>query len=481
MRFHCVFAGRCALHIVLLIGGLQVSLPVYGQQIVGVPGNTLGAQSPLSAGASQRPFRGLFGPRKTSRPVTQQLDLTASLFGLRNQLINGPGTTGNSPFQNSWNAAGGNTLLRYSAVLPGVSVSAYGATAAHYYVGYRSPLQMSYSGGVGATTYVGKAKRTTVAGSQTVAYVPFFGYYPYTGLLPNQPAEIPVSVPNNHYAAGPGTSLALHTNLRISHTLGRRTSASAYYSMDRTTYSNNPDFLWQTLGVSYHHGLTRNSSLRLGYWYRDGLGESSGGGGVWAPGALDNHTIDVGIDYARSLSPWRRTTIAFGTGSTLARRLNDFEGVVAGSQAPMSLYVTGFVAVNREVGRTWNVRGTYNRFMSYVPGFNAPFFNDAVSVGTGGAVGRRVTMSAQLSGSRGSVGLAPRGTSAQTYGNQFWAYTATAQAQYALSRHWAAFASYAYYNYLFGPVVTLPVGLPGRSGRQSIYGGLTLWLPIFSR
>ena len=44
---------------------------------------------------------------------------------------------------------------------------------------------------------------------------------------------------------------------------------------------------------------------------------------------------------------------------------------------PLTFYITGFAAINRELGRTWNVRATYNRSVNYVPGFVAPFFNNA--------------------------------------------------------------------------------------------------------
>jgi hypothetical protein len=150
-------------------------------------------------------------------------------------------------------------------------------------------------------------------------------------------------------------------------------------------------------------------------------------------------------------------------------------------EGPFSLYVTGFAAIHREIGRSWNARGTYRRSIGYVPGFSDAFLSDAATAGIGGNIGPRLTVNGTVSGSRGSVGLAPSGISASQYGNDFWAYTAWATANYGLARHWALYASYVYYNYLFGSAVALPSGMSRATGRQSIIGGLTTWWPVFRR
>jgi hypothetical protein len=248
--------------------------------------------------------------------------------------------------------------------------------------------------------------------------------------------------------------------------------------MNRVSIADAQNLSHHTAGISYTRGFTRNSSFRLGYAYQDG----AYGSGT-DPSTLNrgNHNINVGLDYARALSPWRRTKVTFGSGSSLARRLDTAQDPAASSDHPLTLYITGFAAISRELGRSWNVRGTYTRSMSYVPGFADPFFSDGVSLWSAGALGRRTSVSAQLSGSRGSVGLAPSGTSASDFGNNFWAYTATARAQYAITRHIAAFANYVYYNYAFGGAVSLPTDLLRATGRQSIQAGLTTLLPILRR
>jgi hypothetical protein len=475
MLSHPKIGGRRAVHVVLLLGGLQAPASVYGQQTVGVPGNPLGAQSPLVAPASQRPFRGIFGPRKTTSTTTHQLDLRAAVYGLRSQIAGQSAQIpGDIQFQKGSNALGASAVLDYSAVLSNVSLSAYGSTVANYYVDFDDPVQMSYAGGIGVTGQFGK---TTVSANQSVQYTPFYGLYPYAGLLPVAPADVPVAVPHDHYAAGPGNSLGLVSYARASRTIGRRSSVSGFFTLNRTTFSNDPDYVSNLAGFTYSHGLTRHSSFRAGYSYQDG----SYGPHATAVGLQGNHNIDVGIDYGRALSPWRRTTISFGTGSTLTQRLDDPSNAPVPADTPLTFYITGFAAINRELGRTWNVRATYNRSVSYVPGFVAPFFSDGVSAAAGGALGSRLTVSLQASGTRGSVGLPPSDVSASQYGNNMWAYTASGTAQYGLGRHFALYATYVYWDYLFGHSVSLPAGLLPDSGRQSIQGGLTTWWPLFRR
>jgi hypothetical protein len=344
---------------------------------------------------------------------------------------------------------------------------------------------MSYAGGVGASTTLGT--RTTISGSQTFSYAPFFGFFPFAGLLPTAPADLVVNLPNDQYAVAPEKSIGMATNVTVSRTLSRRTSLGGFYTLNRVTFTNSPDLNNQAAGITVSHGLTRNSSLRLGYAFRNGaysavpFNPALPPGGVIVSSNETTHDIDAGIDYARALSPWRRTTLTFGTGSSLVRRLAETQQPNAPSSRSLTLWVNGFVAVNREVGRSWNLLGTFRRSVSYVPGFSNPFFSDAVSAAANGALARRLSVSGQVSGSRGSVGLAPKGTSGQNYGNSFWAYSGSAVAQYALGRRFAAYANYVYYNYAFGAAVGLPTGVQQASGRHSVQGGITTWVPLLRR
>jgi hypothetical protein len=60
----------------------------------------------------------------------------------------------------------------------------------------------------------------------------------------------------------------------------------------------------------------------------------------------------------------------------------------------------------------------------------------------------------------------------------FDSYTASYQLRWALARCCATVASYSYYSYRLEGV-TLPSGLPQRSGTSGFRVGMSIWLPLY--
>ena len=79
------------------------------------------------------------------------------------------------------------------------------------------------------------------------------------------------------------------------------------------------------------------------------------------------HDIDVGVDYARPLSLTRRTTLDFGTGSSVVTMPTLDLGQEAGATETQVRFV-GDVGVTHEMGRTWRLRLGYNRGVGFAGG-----------------------------------------------------------------------------------------------------------------
>jgi hypothetical protein len=85
---------------------------------------------------------------------------------------------------------------------------------------------------------------------------------------------------------------------------------------------------------------------------------------------------------------------------------------------------------------------------------------------------RRIDLTASGSYAFGSFPLA--GTTDSGYST----YSANVHARFGLTSGLAAYFDYTYYYYLFDNGVLLAPGLPPGLTRNSIQGGITLWLPI---
>ena len=100
-----------------------------------------------------------------------------------------------------------------------------------------------------------------------------------------------------------------------------------------------------------------------------------------------------------------RTTVSFGTGTSVTPQDDGFE-----------YRLTGDAAVNRLLGRTWNARVGVNRSVQLLEGFAEPVLANIVNLGLGGTLHRRVSVLSWGSMSTGTVGL----TAAEGNGYANW-------------------------------------------------------------
>jgi opacity protein-like surface antigen len=254
---------------------------------------------------------------------------------------------------------------------------------------------------------------------------------------------------------------AYQTNAELSHMqrLTRRLSFAANYAYQLWTMpSEYGDLSSQNIAGRFVHEMARGLSLRLGY----GLMEARYGRSE--DHRTRTHNIDTGLDYGRTLSFSRQTSLSFSSG---AGAIDD--------GAAIRYTVIGSANLIHQMGRTWNLSVAYNRNVGFVQAFDAPFFGDAVNGGLTGLITRRVSFKSGFGYSVGDFGKS--GSQSST----FETMTGSAGLNTALTRNLAIGVEYVYYRYSFSETELLPVGFRPETARHSIRAGLNVWAPLFNR
>jgi hypothetical protein len=214
-------------------------------------------------------------------------------------------------------------------------------------------------------------------------------------------------------------------------------------------------------GGRFTYAVTRNARLRFGHTFRHGQ--------ITGLPRLREQNLEVGIDYVRPLSRTRKTTLAFSLGPMMA------DGPTTSGpslEIGRQYAVVADVALNHQVGRSWNLRGTYRRGLGYFEGLQGPVFTGAYAATAGGFLNRRtdLTLSAAYSTGESTLLLAEP---------QFTTYTGSGRLRIAMNRNWAAYVEYQFYFYEFGEgSPLLPPGMPSGLTRNGVRTGLTMWIPM---
>jgi hypothetical protein len=167
----------------------------------------------------------------------------------------------------------------------------------------------------------------------------------------------------------------------------------------------------------------------------------------------------MGVDYNHALGRTRRTMIGFTTGSI----------VVQGANQATQYRLTGNARWNREIGRTWHLAAAYNRGVSFVDGFQQPFFSDSTALSLGGTLNHRVALSVDGGYATGHIG-------ATSSSNRSENYNGTARTTLALSRNAFIVGEYFYSHFRFGVATELPESVPRKLDRQGVRLMVDLWL-----
>jgi hypothetical protein len=295
--------------------------------------------------------------------------------------------------------------------------------------------------------------------SQSLGYTPYyqFGGITQVGLMPlSESAQSHGDLANANLDATTAT-----TGVEWNRMFGERVSLAAMYDR-RSTIFGDPalDMITQSAGARLSRKITRFAALRTGYAYRVGdIGSAT------AAEPLRQHDIDLGVDYSRPVSASGRTTVTFGSGSTL---IPQDDG--------LAYRLTGDAALTRLIGRTWNARVGVNRSVQLLEGFAEPVLANIVNLALGGTLHRRVSLLSWGSMSTGTVGL----TSAE--GNGYANWSAGGGLSVMVGRRGSFDAQYFIAGDEFENGVVLPPGLSHqRRQRQGLRAGFSWRGPIVGR
>jgi hypothetical protein len=312
------------------------------------------------------------------------------------------------------------------------------------------------------------ARRTMLSVRQGVSYSPAY----FSGLFPSLGVDVPgdISAKGGDFATSTQNALSLETTGTVTHGISRRGTLSFLSYFRRTTFDEGTgydDLLSYSVGGRYQQQVSRYTSLKFGYAYREvqyGLQATTGTTTV--------HDIDLGIDYDRALSVSKRTKVDFAFGSALMRDPNLNYSQTDG--VPYQFYVVGNAGLSHELSRYWHARVAYTRNVSFIEGLPEPTLTDGVTSSVNGFFGRRIDVYGKVSYSTGAVG--------STFSdNDLNAYQAASRLRIALSRRWAATTEYAFYRHNIGSSVQLPIGVSAVRERHSVRVGLSMWLPLEGR
>ena len=439
-------AGASALLIVC------VAPCVFGQTVT-IPGST-------------RPYRAVFGGSTTDPSVRHSFDVTASIEAANEKNDYTQSADSPSPLLRGGVYTGASAGLLYSWNTKNLQIAANAAVNERYYTESDEFTNAGNWVGIGFSTQVGE--RLRLSANHSLLYSPSYFY----GLTPPTPLAVGAVTGADQMPIGDESVWVNDTAASFSYGLTRRGWIEAVASHRLSDFSadsgtgTNSDLRSYSVGGRYRQTLSRNTTLRLGYLYRQGTYGSYATTDSTQSTAV--HEIDTGVDYARSLSFTRRTSLDFSVGSALVNP------PISEGQQQLVYRVVGDVGLTHEMGRTWRARIGYGRSVGFVEAFPEPVFADNVNVSLNGFFNRRTDLSVNGNMSNGDVGLSASRSRFRTW------YGST-RIRMALNGTWALYGEYLYSYQDMGTAILVPSGIPSRLDRQSIRGGLTVWIPLLRR
>lgn len=403
----------------------------------------------------ERPYRGLFagGVGESEQLLTATAsvgagwddNLVADAIG-RNVLVSDV----NQQFRGGLSTASAG--LAYSLNRARVGVGASAGTTARYYPSLAHRVIRRDYGSIGTSANLGAGFSAHAAASYqpyTLRSLSPWLFEPRLGDSAIADEDLPASL-EHYFAYSGGAGYTRRTR--------RQTFSAAYNYRARESSTGAERFENHGASAGITHAVGKGLDLRLGYGYseaRYGEGDRR----------FVNHAIDAGVNYNRTLSFTRRTTLSFGTGSSAAR---------SSRNERLRYRATGAARLDHEIGRTWNATLSFNRGLQFVETWPEPVFSDSAVAGVGGLITRRSYFQFTARALRGRGYFSAQGDGIESY-------AAAAGLNVAVTRYINTGLTYAYYHHQFGNGVSLPPGFAHDFERQSVRAFVSLWAPLFQR
>jgi hypothetical protein len=422
--------------------------------------------SPDPLGTARRPYQGLFGGANTGSRRENTLNFNGSVAEVYDQDEIDEGEPQLGGLYTNFTAD-----LDYGRFGSRTQVSAAGGANLRYYSQVSEFLAADYHANAGVKTLV--APHTTITIGETLMYSPVGLPWLFPNPLPPELGE-PLP-PNSNFAVTNDKVFNLSTTAAVEHEFSLRSAltANAGYQYSNYLGDDTPTSDWSTLdsGVVYRYRVTSTGSVRMGYNYRRAsyaLRDAPGGQGPQP----NEHNLFVGVAFNREFSNNQRTMVSFDVGPSI------FSAPAATDLLPTSDRVRfGFdAAVGHQLGSSWLLLASFNRGSQFNQGYGGPVFADEVYASVTGYITSRTDVTASLAHTEGQSVLA-------LSGRNFVTTTTGASIRHALSRNWALTGQYFYYSYDFTNAPGLPIliAVPERFSRNSLRGGVSVFLPISRR
>lgn len=226
-----------------------------------------------------------------------------------------------------------------------------------------------------------------------------------------------------------------------------------------TNFELNPELGLKSVGAHamWKRQMTRDLAFRAGYG-REQMTQQTPEGEL----RFVNELLDIGIDYAKALTIARRTSLSFGTQTS----------IIKDELGERHYRLNGSVRLSREFGRSWQVVLAGRRGTDLLPGFRAPVRTDHGSLTVAGYVAKRLALNLEANGGSGEVGF--------NDSRKFISYTGHSKLTFAVTRHLGVFGQYGYYHYQ-NPPDALTLFLVPRVARQAVSFGVQTWLSIYEK
>lgn len=443
-------------------------------------GILLGSGDPAvaQAGGATRPYRALFGGSTANPDVHHSFDVTGSVWaGYDDNSV--PTVTDDvtvSPLLQTGGYLGLSAGVSYAWQSRRIQVGANLGSSTRYYDQISRFYGTTHTASIGMAAQVGE--RTRFFANQSVSRAPSYLYSLFPQLNESTPGTI---VGGGSFPLGDLSVYVYDTTASADYSVTRRGSLEGVASYRYSDFEESGAATTQALrsyavGGRFRQGLSRYASLRIGYVYRQGHYNFAR-----ANSSVGVHDIDLGVDYARALSLTRRTTLDFGTGSTIVTIPVIDAAVDPSSITQLQFRVVGNVGLTREMGRSWKLRAGYYRGVGFAEVFAQPVFSDAINVSLNGFLSRRIDLSVNSGLSNGDVGLGRTPTGQEALNSSFRTWNFSARTRYALGAMWAIYGEYLYYSQDLGSAFIVPTGVPPVVDRQTVQVGLTLWVPLLRR
>ena len=287
---------------------------------------------------------------------------------------------------------------------------------------------VTHNGGVGFSARI--ARRTILFVNQGVSYTPASLYGLFASVSVPAPGD---TIPGNtdYYTTSSKPTLTYATTARLTQNFGRRDTLLFSYDLQYTDAAETGPLAsrlkYYDVGGTWTHPLSTGVGLRAGYTYRSAQYSQT----VRA----NEKDIDLGIDYNRPLSRSRRTTLGFSVGSAADSAL--LQGINA-AEVRQQYRLLVNASLTHRMGRTWSLKGSYQRQAGFVAGLVTPMYGNATTLKAEGVLSRRVSLTMTGAATTGdSFVNSSTGGVSSLESSRFTTYTGDVQMNVTIRREWA--------------------------------------------